>query len=75
LLATLYAEVDPSVKDFFDRVAKALNISRSAAVEEVVRHLQAAEGDGLPAWVLQRAAEEQLPAVADEALSSGRRAA
>jgi predicted NBD/HSP70 family sugar kinase len=62
-LATLYAEVDPSVKEFFDRVAAALNISRSEAVEVVVRRLLAALGggpDALPDWVLQRMAEEQL---------------
>lgn len=61
-LATLYAEVDPSVKDFFARVAKTLNVSMAEAVEVVVRRMQPADDsqDWLPDWVLQRVAEEQL---------------
>lgn len=62
-LATLYAEVDPSAKEFFNRIAKALGISLAEAVEEVVSRLQppGAEPDALPDWVLQRMADTQLP--------------
>jgi hypothetical protein len=74
-LAVLYVEVDPSVKSFFTQVAGALNITQAAAVEEVVRHLRAHEGDGLPPWVLRRAEEEQFPAVVEHAVGQGRRAA
>jgi hypothetical protein len=61
-LATLYAEVDPSVKEFFGRVAKALSITTAEAVEVVVRRLQPPDAtpEWVPEWVLQRVAEEQL---------------
>jgi hypothetical protein len=66
-LATLYAEVDPPVKDFFARVAATLNITMAEAVEVVVRRLQppGSDPEALPEWVLQRVAEEQLVVMGD----------
>jgi hypothetical protein len=62
-LATLYAEVDPSAKQFFSKIAEALNISLAEAVEHVVQRLQppGSDPEALPDWVKQEVAETQLP--------------
>ncbi|SNT65902.1 hypothetical protein SAMN05421812_12848 [Asanoa hainanensis] len=74
-LATLYAEVDPSAKEFFSKIAVALNCSLAEAVERVVQRLEppGTDPEALPEWVQQEVARTQLPS--GEGSAGGRLAA
>jgi hypothetical protein len=57
---TLFANVGGDVIERLDAGAVALNISRAAYIERLVREMPVDER-GLPAWMAEQADAEQLP--------------
>ncbi len=61
----LYAEVATDVVDLLEAGAVALNVTRAAYIEELVRGMPVDER-GLPPWLAAKADAEQLPLATGE---------
>jgi hypothetical protein len=59
---SLFARIDPEVRELLDRGSAALGIGLAEYIEAIVRHLEAETPEGLPAWVVDRVRSKQLEA-------------